>query len=148
MEVVDEIRVFSLDEAEETLEVIRPILEEAQQQAVSVRECDAQLRDMLQIHGEKKVHDPDSDVYREFRNWAQKRKGHLLILQEAVETVHGHGVEVKDPETGLVDFYSEIGEDVVYLCWKLDEERIRYWHTLEGGFAGRQPIPGVGLLEP
>ena len=51
------------------------------------------------------------------------------------------GAMLKDLESGLVDFYGERAGELIFLCWRLGEEmRVQYWHTLEGGFAGRQPI--------
>ena len=51
------------------------------------------------------------------------------------------GAMLKDLESGLVDFYGERAGKMIYLCWRLGEElRVQYWHTLEGGFAGRRPI--------
>ena len=50
------------------------------------------------------------------------------------------GIELKDLEHGLVDFPSWREGRVVYLCWRLDEERIGYWHELDAGFQGRQPL--------
>jgi hypothetical protein len=50
------------------------------------------------------------------------------------------GVELKDIETGLVDFPSLIEGQEVLLCWKQGEDRIRYYHGKEDGFAGRKPI--------
>lgn len=72
-------------------------------------------------------------------------------LEEEIESlrdkIHGAvselgelGVEFKDFDMGLVDFPSKRGEDVVYLCWRLGETRIGYWHTLDSGFRARQPI--------
>jgi hypothetical protein len=49
-------------------------------------------------------------------------------------------------ETGLVDFPARIDGREVYLCWRSDEERITWYHDIEAGFQGRQPIP-QGLLE-
>jgi hypothetical protein len=51
-----------------------------------------------------------------------------------------HGVQVKDIDTGLIDFPTEIDGEPALLCWRVGEERIEFWHTLEGGFAGRRPI--------
>jgi hypothetical protein len=51
-----------------------------------------------------------------------------------------HGVQVKDADTGLIDFPTEIDGEPALLCWRVGEERIEFWHTLEGGFAGRRPI--------
>jgi hypothetical protein len=50
------------------------------------------------------------------------------------------GVEIKDLNQGLIDFPSPRDDRVVYLCWRLGEGPIAYWHELDGGFAGRQPL--------
>lgn len=50
------------------------------------------------------------------------------------------GAFVKDLETGLVDFYSRRGPEVVFLCWREDEKEVGHWHPLEGGFRNRQPL--------
>jgi hypothetical protein len=52
------------------------------------------------------------------------------------------GCEVKDVDQGLVDFPADRHGRTVYLCWKLGEDRIRYWHEVSAGFAGRQPLDG------
>jgi hypothetical protein len=62
-------------------------------------------------------------------------------LARAVDEVTELGVEVKDIDEGLVDFPALQNGETVLLCWKLGEDEIRYWHTLEGGFAGRRPLP-------
>ncbi|HLV81493.1 MAG TPA: DUF2203 domain-containing protein [Chthonomonadaceae bacterium] len=61
-------------------------------------------------------------------------------LQSLVAQIMEKGIEIKDLARGLVDFpHLRRGEEV-YLCWLYGEEDILYWHTLEGGFAGRQPL--------
>jgi hypothetical protein len=50
------------------------------------------------------------------------------------------GVEVKDINTGLLDFLSLREGHEVYLCWRYDEKEILYWHELDAGFAGRTPL--------
>jgi len=51
------------------------------------------------------------------------------------------GVEVKDPDRGLIDFRTKLRGREVYLCWQLGEgSRISYWHDLDAGFAGRRLI--------
>jgi hypothetical protein len=50
------------------------------------------------------------------------------------------GVELKDPLSGLLDFRARRGDTEVYLCWRLGEEGVDHWHTLDGGFAGRRPM--------
>jgi hypothetical protein len=47
---------------------------------------------------------------------------------------------LKDLDTGLVDFYSLRGSEIVFLCWKEGEAEIKHWHSLKGGFSTRKPI--------
>ena len=61
-------------------------------------------------------------------------------IKHCVEELTELGVQVKDLDTGLVDFPSLREGEEVLLCWQLGEDEIGWWHTLEGGFAGRQPL--------
>ncbi len=61
----------------------------------------------------------------------------LLALNEELEAL---GVELKDPLQGLLDFRALRNGAEVYLCWELDEATVGYWHALDSGYAGRQPI--------
>lgn len=65
-------------------------------------------------------------------------------LRSLLERAQEMGCEVKDINQGLVDFRSERGGREVYLCWKLGEPAVRWWHELEAGFAGRQPLDREG----
>ena len=51
------------------------------------------------------------------------------------------GIEIKDLERGLVDFYARIDGELVYLCWRIGEEVVGYFHSLGAGFRGRRPVP-------
>lgn len=64
----------------------------------------------------------------------------LAAIRERVGRITGLGIEVKDIENGLVDFLSRRDGRAVYLCWRFDEPDIGYWHELDAGFAGRQPL--------
>ena len=61
-------------------------------------------------------------------------------LQSFVDELTSIGVELKDYQTGLVDFIGRHQGRDVYLCWKLGEESITHWHELHTGFAGRLPV--------
>ncbi len=63
-------------------------------------------------------------------------------VAEGIREIAGHGVELKDIDRGLVDFPSLREGRVVYLCWLLGEERVGWWHEVEAGIAGRQPLEG------
>ncbi len=80
------------------------------------------------------------DVYSE--ELAEVERGLLRDMQrlrEYVEELRQLGVEPKGGE-GLVDFPSESDGRPIYLCWKLGEPEILYWHEVDAGFAGRQPL--------
>jgi hypothetical protein len=64
-------------------------------------------------------------------------KERLSVLLDELADV---GCELKDFQTGLIDFIGRHQNRDVYLCWKLGEAQIGYWHELDAGFAGRQPI--------
>ena len=49
-------------------------------------------------------------------------------------------IEVKDLSSGLIDFPALKDGRIVYLCWKYNEGAVQFWHEVEAGFAGRQPI--------
>ena len=58
-----------------------------------------------------------------------------------IEAIQELGVQVKDPDRGLVDFPAvREGQDVL-LCWQLGEDEVGHWHGREEGFAGRKPLP-------
>lgn len=61
-------------------------------------------------------------------------------LNSLIERGRELGCEVKDIDQGLVDFRTERDGREVYLCWKLGEPDIRWWHELDTGFAGRRPL--------
>ncbi len=69
-------------------------------------------------------------------------------LTQAVNEIQQTGCVVKDLDVGLVDFPSLRRGEEVYLCWKLGEERVAYWHGLEEGFAGRKPLDDPEPKEP
>ena len=70
----------------------------------------------------------------------QRRDETLGKLKETVERIQEAGCVVKDLDRGLVDFPTLFRGEEVYLCWKMDEPAIGFWHGVEEGFAGRKQI--------
>lgn len=62
-------------------------------------------------------------------------------LARVIDEIVAQGAQVKDIDEGLIDFPALRGSETVLLCWKLGEEDIRYWHTVDDGFAGRRELP-------
>ena len=61
-------------------------------------------------------------------------------LEDLVDELEDVGAELKDYQSGLIDFVGRHEGRDVYLCWKLGEDAIGYWHELDAGFAGRKPV--------
>jgi len=62
-------------------------------------------------------------------------------LQEAVGALRREGIELKDLESGLVDFYGLVNGEVVFLCWQRGETGVESYHPVAGGYRDRRPIP-------
>ena len=70
----------------------------------------------------------------------KRRDTSAASLRNAIEQVQAIGCVVKDLDIGLIDFPTEFRGEEVYLCWKLGEPRIEFWHGVEEGFRGRKAI--------
>jgi hypothetical protein len=75
-------------------------------------------------------------------------RAYYQALAEELARVSELGGEVKDLDSGLVDFPGRRGDEDILLCWKLGEKRIGFWHTADSGFAGRRPIDDLVPREP
>lgn len=62
-------------------------------------------------------------------------------LAKLVDEIAAHGAEVKDLDSGLIDFPARRNGETVLLCWQLGEDEIGFWHGTDDGFAGRRPLP-------
>lgn len=120
-------RTFTIDEAQRTL----PLVERIVTDIVSVA---ADLKRQEAPRAARKIRSAAADETVE-RLHARLRK----YAQELDEL----GVELKDPFLGLVDYTWRRGSETAYLCWKHGEEGIGFWHDLEAGYGGRQPIDPV-----
>ena len=69
-------------------------------------------------------------------------------ITAAVERINELGCLVKDLEQGLVDFYSLLDDEPVFLCWQFGEPQVAHWHAIEEGYSGRKPIEGVEYQPP
>ena len=65
---------------------------------------------------------------------------HQQTLKAELEWLSSRGILLRDPETGLVDFPGEVGGRRVFLCWRLDEPNVAYYHEEHAGFSGRRPL--------
>ena len=64
----------------------------------------------------------------------------LSELRRDVEAITERGIVLREPETGLVDFPTTRDGREVFLCWRMGEDRVAFWHGPESGFSGRRPL--------
>jgi len=122
-------RYFTLQQANETLTKVRPMMDEI----MSIRQK------VLETF-------PDTwpDVVRTAGNGGNPALSKLLFefdrFDMLIHQILGLGIEIKDINIGLIDFPALKDNIEVYLCWRYGEEDIQFWHEIDAGFAGRQPI--------
>ena len=130
-------KAFTLGEAQTLLPVLEALLKRAQAAGKRAAELGIEMQMLSQrIHLSGGLH---VKVAQAARRRAEREK----VLQEANDTVaeiDEIGVQVKELEKGLLDFPCVIDGQTVYLCWKLGEQEIGFWHTPEDGFEGRKPL--------
>jgi hypothetical protein len=132
---MDTDQTFTPGEAEALLPRIIPLLEEIQQLRsayVAGEEQLEALQEKLQGNG----HIAQPKVAQARAAMAHAVQG----IDRAVAAMNALGVLVKDLESGLVDFPARRQGREVYLCWRLGEPRIGWWHPTDSGFADRLPI--------
>jgi hypothetical protein len=132
-------KTFTLHEANRLIPQVRQGLQEVAEVLERLRHVRDQLMDLRIVWGDQ-VEDASCADHGEYVAFRDQFTALEAQLRQRMERVTDLGCEVKDPDVGLVDFYADRGGRVVFLCWRKGEDDIRYWHTLEDGFAGRRPI--------
>jgi hypothetical protein len=128
---------FTLDEAQRLL----PEVERLLRSAIEARESYQQAEQAIQAMNERIMLRGGVILDREKALEAKtRREQSAAVLRNAIESVHQMGCLVKDLDTGLVDFPTTFRGVEVYLCWKLGERGIEFWHGVDEGFRGRKSI--------
>jgi hypothetical protein len=142
-------RTFTLDEAQSLIPVLESLLKRAIEGKRSAEEAESHLSSLAQriyLSGGMRVNPASVAQQR------AELESQLSKVKESIAEIDAIGVQVKDLESGLLDFPFKLEDEVVLLCWRMGEESIEHWHTMEAGFKGRQPVderfrrkPGTGL---
>jgi hypothetical protein len=140
-------KYFDRKEAEDLLPTITPWLEDARGEKQTIEAFKnelAQVASRIMVLGGTSP--PLADLLRKKTAHDEASERLVAIVNRIQET----GVLVKDLEIGLVDFPSLMEGEEVYLCWKLGEDRIAFWHGTDEGFTGRKPLdePEAGRTPP
>ena len=130
-------RYFTLEEAQSLLPVVEALLKRALEAKSAAEELEEKLQALAQkvfLMGGMLL-----DIERARRNRAAY-EAHMQQAKDSLAEIDAIGVQVKDLDTGLLDFPCSVEGETVLLCWKMGESSIGFWHTLDGGFRGRQPV--------
>ena len=130
-------RHFTPEEANAALTQVRPLVErmvEHRRAHIEALERQEELEGHIRGNG-------GGIPPAQLAETAAEVERHARELARAVDDIVELGVEVKDVDEGLVDFPALRRGETVLLCWKLGEDGIAYWHSVEAGFAGRRPLP-------
>ncbi len=130
-------KTFTLDEAQALLPVLEALLKRAIEGKRAAQEVESQLSELsrrIYLSGGMSVN------LAEVARQRAEMESHLERVRESISEIDSIGVQVKDLDTGLLDFPFRLDEDIVLLCWRLGEASIEHWHTVESGFQGRQPV--------
>jgi hypothetical protein len=130
-------KTFTLEEAQSLLPVLEALLKRAMESKAGAEEVEGELSALahrIHLTGGMFVNVAAVAAQR------QRLEEHTQRARETVAEIDEIGVQVKDLDSGLLDFPCRLEDEVVLLCWKRGETAIDYWHTMESGFRGRQPI--------
>jgi len=122
-------RYFTLQEANEVLNAIRPLLDEIQTIRKEILARKPEIWPVVERAAGNGGSQSASKLVREFER-----------LDAFVHQVQDTGVLFKDINAGLLDFPALKDGREVYLCWQYGEDDIAFWHEVEAGYAGRQSI--------
>ena len=126
-------RLFTVDEANKTLPLVRRILEDVVRQHRVWREKILELDLVASSSRADEPRERAEQLEREAQALAREIDGYQKELEDL-------GIQLKDRRLGLVDFPSEMGGKRVLLCWRLGEAEVQFWHDEDAGYAGRQPL--------
>ena len=136
MDEMNQVKVFTVEEANQLIPKLAELITKirANQEEILAKEVEIDSLEILCPGPEEGKLSPEvareAGVYNEL-------VGQFYSL---IDEVHELGCFLKDVETGLVDFYTLHENRVVYLCWKLGEKEVEFWHEVGRGYAYRQPI--------
>jgi hypothetical protein len=133
-------RLWTVEEANGHLDELRELLPQLRAWVVRLRKVHEELQRLAAFWGKEIDASDHPDLELKHRldvEWTEL----TARLEEHVARLQADGIEVKDLESGLLDFYGLQNGEVVFLCWQRGEDEVGFYHTLDGGYRTRRPLP-------
>ncbi len=130
-----ELRTFTLEEANRLIPTVTQLLLQLKEKQKHVIDLEPQI-DALELILDR----TSAESSKELNHLIEIHRARVTEFYSAVDQIHQLGCLLKDVELGLIDFYAVLNGKVVYLCWKLGEEKVAFWHEVGQGYAYREPI--------
>jgi len=135
-------RLWTVEEANARVPELEELLPRLRAWTVRMAEVHAELHRLQEFWG-KEIDAPDHADH-ERKNQLDSEWANLTQrLEEAVSSLQREAIELRDVDSGLVDFYGYVGGEVVFLCWLRGEPEVGHYHTLTSGFRNRRPLPSA-----
>lgn len=131
----NQVKIFTLGEATLLLPRLSAMLRELQVKREKVVSLEVEI-DALELISPKDDGGASPAVNQKVDEYTRL----MCSFYGAIDEIHNLGCFLKDLNLGLIDFYSIQNKQPVFLCWKLGEEKIQYWHDLDKGFTARRKI--------
>jgi hypothetical protein len=127
-----EMKQFTVEQANATLPLVRRIVQDV---VTHYRAWNEKLNEIDLVAASGRA--ADNDLADRLGAEAQAIAREIESFRRELADL---GIEMKDPGIGLIDFPSTMGSRPIYLCWRLGESDVGFWHEIHAGYAGRQPL--------
>lgn len=139
-------RIFTAREVTALLPKLNGMFEALDSLKARLKQLKSKMDVLEMIWGDEVQVETNPD-HREHLHYLEEMEAAKKGYEAAVQKFGEVDAVVKSLDQGLVDFYGVIDSRLVFLCWKRGERTVEFFHHLEEGFGGRQPIPAEELAK-
>lgn len=136
-------KTFTVASANQALPLVRSIVQDIVTLFAALKDLERRLEGMRRParDGRSRLTPHEEEVEESFSQLDHGTEQFWAYLDE----LRSLGVELKDFELGLIDFPTLVDGQPSYLCWRLGEPQVEFWHTRDGGFQGRRPVAEIAV---
>jgi hypothetical protein len=131
-------RVFTISEVNALIPALSSLVHD---QLKEQSEIEHGLAELMRLTGQPpRSLEPNAADSGEISRLKHELRKRIARYETGWQRVKKWGGVIKDPQTGLVDFYGRVDGKLVWLCWRYGEDTLGYYHDLTAGYSGRRPL--------